>query len=186
MNEAPLFRRFIALLIDIITFFGFVCGGFLLIDDLTVFYPVSELYAGNTIVWRNLIIIVLVGYLFFETLFTRVISSSPGKLCMNADIDFRFGNTFTRSFVRSLVKVFTVVLVIPVFASYLIATSNIDSESIHDRICHSHVTNTTRTPRFIGIALFFVALVLIYFFIIRFQNALHLDIHIDLPEYNGI
>ena len=121
---------------------------------------------------------ILGAFFICDVLCTRLMATTPGKLCMNCDVDFHSGNTFLHNIIRSFIKTLCLFTILPAIFSYVHATGNYDSKTFHDYAAKTNVTNTTRTPRFIGLLIFFTGLVLLVYFIVNYHSQLGLDFDI--------
>ena len=102
---------------------------------------------------------------------------------MNCDVDFHRGNSMIHNIIRSFFKVICLFTVIPAIFSYLSASADYDTRAYHDRIAKSNVTNTTRTPRALGIITVLVGLALLVVFIYKYHSVLGVTIDLGLPNY---
>ncbi len=183
-NNASMFNRLVAVFLDLIALLGFTVGAGLFIYNMTEINILKELNLDS----RNDLIWLLLGffglYFILEIFFTKILSSTPGKLCMNCDVDFHAGNTFIHCFIRAFIKVLCVMTVLPGIFSYVRGSGHYENKTYHDSAANTNVTNTTRTPRFIGLLIFFAGLVMLVYFIYKFHSKLNLNFTLwDTPEY---
>ena len=183
-NNASMFNRLVAVFLDLITLLGFLVGAGMFILNTTGINIIKELKLDT----RSSLIWLVLGffgiYFILELFFTKIISSTPGKLCMNCDVDFHAGNTFIHCFIRAFIKVLCIMTFVPGIFSYVRAAGHFENKTYHDSAARTNVTNTTRIPRFIGLLLFFTGLVLLVYFIYKFHSKLNLNFTLwDTPEY---
>ncbi|MBR2750925.1 MAG: RDD family protein [Clostridiales bacterium] len=177
-TNATMGTRLIAVFLDLITFFGFLVGLNMLMFTAT---ESSFLFHIDTMSLESRLILIgeILGAFFIcDVLCTRLMATTPGKLCMNCDVDFHSGNTFLHNIIRSFIKTLCLFTILPAIFSYVHATGNYDSKTFHDYAAKTNVTNTTRTPRFIGLLIFFTGLVLLVYFIVNYHSQLGLDFDI--------
>lgn len=182
-TNASMLDRFFALILDIITFLGYASG------VCMVIFTVNEI---NTEVQEAIIskqqlmklgIILVVVYYILEVFFTRVFATTPGKLCMNCDVDFHKGNTMIYNVIRSFIKVVCIVTVIPGVISYGFALASDENRAFHDSVVKSNVTSSTRTPRALGILVTLVGLFLLFLFLYRYHEVLGLTVKVGLSDF---
>jgi len=171
-TSASMVNRLIAVFLDIITFLGFLVGISLFLYKTT---DTNILFHLDTMSPERRLILLgeLIGAFFVcDVIITRLLSTTPGKLCVNCDVDFHTGNTFLHNIIRSFIKVLCLVTILPGIASYVHASGNFDNKTFHDHASNTTVTNTTRTPRFIGLLIFFAGLVMLVYFIANYHSEL--------------
>ncbi|MBO4926805.1 MAG: RDD family protein [Clostridiales bacterium] len=182
-TNASMFNRFFAVFLDLLTFLGYAAGIAMAVLSsseidadlhLQIFTKDQLIKAG---------IVVVLAYFVLDVLLTRIFATTPGKLCMNCDVDFHAGNTMVHNIIRSFFKVVFLFSVIPGLISYLYGSANVDNQTIHDKIARTNVTDTTRTPRGLGIFVVFVGIVLLVFFIITYHSALGINPSLGLSDY---
>lgn len=182
-TNASMIDRFFAVLLDLITFLGFA-GGISM-----VVFSVSEINTEmeEAILSRNqlikLAIVLIVAYFVLEVFLVRIFATTPGKLAMNCDVDFHMGNSMIYCIIRSFFKVICLFTVIPAAFSYFSASGNIDSQTFHDRIAKTNVTNSTRMPRFLGVLLVLAGIALLVLFIVTYHKVLGLNIQLGLSDF---
>lgn len=171
-TNATMGTRLIACFLDIITFLGFVVGLNMLLyttTDTSFIFHLDQMSNQG----RLILLLELMGAYFLCDVFcTRVLATSPGKLCMNCDVDFHTGNSILHNIIRSFIKVLCLFTILPAIFSYVHATGNYDSKTFHDHAAKTSVTNSTRTPRFLGLLIFFTGLVLLVYFIVNYHSEL--------------
>ena len=182
-TNASISDRAFAVLLDLLTFFGFAGGVCMMIFSVNeINTEVSEaLVSRGTLI--KICIALVVAYFVLDILLTRIFATTPGKLCMNCDVDFHRGNSMIHNIIRSFFKVICLFTVIPAIFSYLSASADYDTRAYHDRIAKSNVTNTTRTPRALGIITVLVGLALLVFFIYKYHSVVGVTIDLGLPNY---
>lgn len=187
MNDTPILSRLLALVLDLFMCVAFFTGLLRMLIYLEIPIQMDALLQGD---WQTILYFYLYFagfYFFYEMLFSGLFQSSPGKIIMNAEVEFTRGHTFGNVFSRSFFKTVTVMLgPATMFISYMIAVIRGSSTVIHDMISRSKVTNECRSPRLFGLLLFVSAIVLIYFFYRAYQQELF-DFHFELPQlYEGL
>lgn len=156
MNDAPFLRRFIAVIFDIFIAFSLLCGIILLIQYLEFDFPVKEFFDGDREVMLRVYLYFAGFYLLYELFFSALLSTSPGKLIVNAEDEYYRGHTFMNVFIRCFLKMITVMLgPLAMAISLVVAIVRKSSQVIHDLAARTRVTEETRNPRLIG--LFFLA-----------------------------
>ncbi len=177
-NNATMVNRLIAVFLDLITYLGLLVGLSILLDsttDANFFFHLDKLTQQDRLILLGKMI---GGFYIFDVVCTRLLSTTPGKLCVNCDVDFHSGNSIIHNIIRSLIKVLCLFTLLPAIASYVHAANSDDNKTYHDLAVRTSVTNTTRTPRFIGLLFFFAALALIVFFLINYHDKIGFSIDI--------
>ena len=85
--------------------------------------------------------------------------------------------------IRSFFRVICLFTIIPAIFSYLSASANIDSQTFHDRIAKTNVTNSTRMPRWVGVVIVLLGITLLVFFIVNHHDVFGLNIKLGLPDF---
>ena len=183
-TNASMFNRLVAVFFDLIALLGFLLGLGVFIYKTTEINILKEinLQTNKDMLW--LVVVFFAAYFILELLFNKVFSSTPGKLCMNCDVDYHSGNTFIHCFIRAFIKVLCIMTVVPALFSYVRATGHIESKTYHDSAAKTNVTNTTRTPSIIGIIIFLAGLIMVIYFLVEFHDKLNLDFTLwNTPDY---
>lgn len=182
-TNVSMMDRFFAIILDLVTFFGYFAGVCMII------FTVNEINTEveEAIISRHQLIklgiIMVVCYYVLDVFLTRLFATTPGKLCMNCDVDFHKGNTMIYNVIRSFFKVVCLFTVIPAVISYLYACVNSETRAIHDSIVKSNVTNSTRAPRSLGIFVTVVGICLLSLFLFRYHEVLGLTVKVGLSEF---
>lgn len=182
-SNASMIDRFFAVVLDLVTFLGYAAGICMIIFSVNeISTEVEELIISRHQLIK-LFIILCVCYFVLEVFLTRVFATTPGKLCMNCDVDFHKGNTMIYDIIRSFFKVICLFTIIPGIVSYAYACTNYESRAFHDSIAKTNVTNSTRTPRALGILVTSVGLFLLTVFLYRYHEVLGLTVKVGLSEF---
>ena len=182
-TNASMFDRAFAIFLDLLTFLGF-SAGFMMVTLSTTAINDDLQFAKlpkETLIKNGIVIVVV--YLILDILLTRIFATTPGKLCMNCDVDFHMGNTMVYNIIRSFIKIICLFSVVLGLFSYFYGTSNPDSRTFHDMIAKTNVTNTTRMPRVIGVLVVLTGIALLIFFIVTYHDALGINPSLGLPDY---
>ena len=176
-TNASMIDRFFAVLFDLLTFLGLASG----IAMLTFFFSeidteVKETAALSTTGLLKLFGILVLVYFVLDVLLVRIFATTPGKLAMNCDVDFHRGNSMIYCIIRSFFRVICLFTIIPAIFSYLSASANIDSQTFHDRIAKTNVTNSTRMPRWVGVVIVLLGIALLVYFIINHHDVFGFNI----------
>jgi hypothetical protein len=156
MSDAPILRRFIALIFDLFISISLFCGIVLIIQYLEFDFPVKEFVKGDREVMFMIYLYFAGFYLLYELFFSALLSSSPGKIVVNAEDEYRRGHTFMNVIIRCFLKTITVMLgPLTMAISLVVAIARKSTQVIHDLAARTRVTEETRNPRLIG--LFFLA-----------------------------
>lgn len=182
-TNASMIDRFFAVILDLLSFLGLASG----IAMLTFSFSEIDSEVEEAVLSRDqlvkLLIIMVITYFVLDVLLVRIFATTPGKLAMNCDVDFHRGNSMIYCILRSFFKVICLFTVVPAIFSYLSGSSNIDSQTYHDRIAKTNVTNTTRMPRFVGVLIVLVSIALLVFFIVNHHDVLGLNIKLGLSDF---
>lgn len=182
-TNASMMDRFFAVVLDIVSFLGYVAGACMLIFSVNEISTEVE----EAIISRHQLIkfgiILIVSYFVLDVLITRIFATTPGKLCMNCDVDFHKGNTMVYNIIRSFFKVVCLFTIIPGLISYGYACANGETRAIHDSIAKTNVTNSTRTPRALGVLVMIIGLFLLTVFLYRYHEVLGLTVKVGLSEF---
>ena len=181
--NASMTDRACAIIIDLITFIGYVCGVCMLIFSVNeISTEVNSVkISQNQLI--KLIVVLIVVYFALDVLLTRIFATTPGKLFMNCDVDFHMGNSMIHNIIRSFVKVICLFTVIPGIISYVYASGNADNQAYHDVLAKSNVTSTTRMPRFLGVLVVLVGIALLIMFIVNYRDAIGINFDIGLKSF---
>jgi hypothetical protein len=187
MNEAPMLRRMLALFFDLLISVSFFAGIFQLLEYLEIDVPIHSFFAGNFEIQIYAYLAFIGFYFIYEMLFTSLLQSTPGKVMVNAEVEFNRGMNFISLFLRSLIKSITIMLGPLLWVmSYIFAVARGGTSVVHDAAANSKVTNECRCPRLFGFLIFLVAFFVAYVF----YNEYHLEIYdfkIEIPGlYQGL
>jgi hypothetical protein len=182
MNDAPLLRRFIALVFDLFIAISLFCGIILLIQYLEFEFPVKEFINGDREVMLKVYLFFAGFYLLYELFFSALLSTTPGKIAVNAEDEYYRGHTFVNVFIRCLLKTITIMLGPLMMAiSLVVAIARKSSQVIHDLAARTRVTEETRNPRLIGLFFLIAAIaIFVYFYSKNLKDLIFdlSDIHI--------
>lgn len=182
-NNASMFNRFVAVILDLLTFLGFAAGFMMLtlnassIDAELHFSTVSR----NELIRSGAIMIGI--YFLLDILLTRIFATTPGKLALNCDVDFHMGNTILYNILRSFVKIVCLFSVVLALFSYVAGASSPDMQTFHDKLAKTNVTNSTRMPRFLGVLIVLVGIGILIYFIVTYHGSLGINPSLGLPNY---
>lgn len=187
MNEAPMLRRMMALFFDLLISISFFAGVFQLLEYFNISVPIHLFFAGTFRIQVYAYLAFIGFYFIYEMLFTALIQSTPGKVMVNAEVEFNRGMNFINLFLRSLIKSITIMLGPFIWVmSYIFAVARGGTSVLHDAASNSKVTNECRCPRLFGFLIFIVAFFVAYIF----YNKYHLEIYdfkFEIPGlYEGI
>ena len=183
-TNASMIDRFFAVLFDLLTFLGLASGIAMLTFSFSeIDTEVKETAALSTTGLLKLFGILVLVYFVLDVLLVRIFATTPGKLAMNCDVDFHRGNSMIYCIIRSFFRVICLFTIIPAIFSYLSASANIDSQTFHDRIAKTNVTNSTRMPRWVGVVIVLLGIALLVYFIINHHDVFGLNIKLGLPDF---
>jgi len=187
MNEAPMLRRMMALFFDLLISISFFAGIFHLLEYLKIDVPLHSFFAGNFKIQVYAYLAFIGFYFFYEMLFTALLQSSPGKIIVNAEVEFSRGMNFINLFLRSLIKSITILLGPVIWVmSYIFAVARGGTSVLHDAAAKTKVTNECRCPRLFGFLIFLFAFFVAYIFYNKYQLELF-DFKIEIPGlYEGL
>ncbi|MBR5975102.1 MAG: RDD family protein [Clostridiales bacterium] len=182
-TNASMFNRFVAVILDLLTFLGYAAGFMMLtftassIDAELQFESVSR----NELIKTGVILVVI--YFILDVLLTRIFATTPGKLSLNCDVDFHMGNTMLYNIIRSFVKIVCLFTVVLGFFSYISGTTSPDSQTFHDKIAKTNVTDSTRMPRALGVLIVLVGIGILVYFVVTYHGSLGINPSLNLPNY---
>lgn len=187
MNEAPMLRRMVALFFDLLISVSFFAGIFLLLEYFDIYVPIKTFFAGDLKILLFAYLTFIGFYFVYEMLFTALLQSSPGKIIVNAEVEFHRGMNFINLFLRSFIKSLTILLgPLLMVMSYIFAVARGGTSVVHDSVADSKVTNETRCPRLFGLLIFLVAFFIAYVFYNKYQVEIF-DFRINIPGlYEGL
>lgn len=186
MNDAPLLRRMIALLFDLMISVFFFVGVVLLLEYFDIAVPINSFLSGNFKIQVYAYLIFIGFYFIYEMLFTALVRSTPGKLIINAEVEFKRGMNFVNLFLRSFIKSITILFgPLIMVMSYIFAVARGETTVLHDAATNSRVTNESRCPRLFGFLIFIVAFLVAYIFYEKYKQVIF-DFKIEIPGlYEG-
>jgi uncharacterized RDD family membrane protein YckC len=165
MDDTPILRRFIALVFDLFIAISMFCGIILLVQYLEFEFPIKEFVNRDREVMFKAYLLFAGFYLLYELFFSALLSTTPGKITVNAEDEYYRGHTFVNVFIRSLLKTITVMLGPLMMAiSLVVALTRKSSQVIHDLAARTRVTEETRNPRLIGLFFIIAAIALFAYF----------------------
>ena len=168
-TNATMFNRLVAVFLDLITYIGYICGILMLTSTALQITTKLNFRAESREDLLKYFGIFVLGFFILDILFVRIFATTPGKLCVNCDVDFHTGNTILHCFLRSFIKVLCLFTVVPGIFSYVSASGDYELRSFHDRATKTNVTNTTRTPRFLGAVIVILGVGILIYFIYKYK-----------------
>lgn len=187
MNEAPMLRRMVALFLDLLISASFFGGIFQFLEYAEIDVPIHTFFAGDLKILLYAYLIFIVFYFIYEMLFTALLQSTPGKIMVNAEVEFHRGMNFINLFLRSFFKSLTILLgPLLIVMSYIFAVARGGTSVVHDTVANSRVTNETRCPRLFGFLIFLAAFFVAYVFYNKYKIEIF-EFKIDIPGlYEGL
>lgn len=187
MNEAPMIRRMLALFLDLLISFSFYAGIFQLLEYFDVNVPINSFFEGNFRIQIYAYLAFAGFYFIYEMLFTALLQSTPGKVMVNAEVEFSRGQNFWRVFIRSFLKTITIILgPVMMVMSYIFAIARGGTIVMHDAAASSKVTNESRCPRLFGFLIFLVAFFVAYIFYSKYKILIY-EFKVEIPGlYEGL
>ncbi len=187
MNEAPLLRRMFALILDLLISFSFFAGIIQFLEYAEINVPIHSFFKGNIRILIYAYLVFIGFYFVYEMLFTALLQSTPGKIIVNAEVEFHRGMNFFNLLLRSFIKSLTILLgPLLIVMSYIFAVARGGTSVVHDAAANSKVTNETRCPRLFGVLIFLAAFLVAYVFYTKYKIEIF-DFKIDIPGlYEGL
>ena len=182
-NNASMTDRACAIILDLITFFGYACGVCMLVFSANeISTEVNSVKISQNQLIR-LAVVLIVVFFALDVLLTRLFATTPGKLFMNCDVDFHMGNSMIHNIIRSFFKVICLFTVIPGIVSYVHASGDPENRSYHDLLAKSNVTSTTRMPRFLGVLIVLGGIALLNTFFVTYHDVIGVSFDIGLKSF---
>ncbi len=184
MNDAPILRRFIALIIDLFITISLFCGIVLVVQYLEFEVPIRAFVKGNREIMLIGYLSYTVFYFLYELFFSGLLSTTPGKIIVNAEDEYSRGHTFGNVLVRCFLKTITVMLgPLTMLISLIVAIFGRSTRVIHDLAARTRVTLETRNSRLIGLFFLAAAIAIFAYFYSNNLKDLVFDINdINLPH----
>lgn len=162
MNLGNLFKRFWSYCFDLIIVFGIYVGILLLLEiyanQNVISKLIEEIYnlsskeislaaiKENTHYMVKVYLAYGLLFLIYEVAFiSSKISSTPGKSLLNLEVACFKKVSFLKVFIRSIVKVISILIPPLSFFSFLFAAFTKTKQSIHDKINYTYVISTKST-----------------------------------------
>ncbi|MBN1891191.1 MAG: RDD family protein [Clostridiales bacterium] len=165
MSNAAYIRRFFALIFDIFISISLFCGIILIVQSYGLEFPIKEFFAADQTAMLHVYLYCAGFYLFYDLLFSALLSATPGKIVVNIEDEYYRGHTLINVLLRSVFKTITVFLgPVTILISFVVALFSKDNQSIHDYIARTTVKDETRSPRLFGAFIMIASIALFIYF----------------------